>query len=87
MIAKKNVVGTKLKSLVRSMSEGVEDVSSTISRRMASLDRLNVFESELDIEEDKSRIANLVCDLFIEVFELKERRNWLRKRAVQLILQ
>lgn len=69
------------------MSEGVEDVSSTISRRMASLDRLNVFESELDIEEDKSRIANLVCDLFIEVFELKERRNWLRKRAVQLILQ
>lgn len=28
-----------------------------------------------------------VCDIFLEVFELKEKNNWLRKQAVVIILQ
>ncbi|OZJ02267.1 hypothetical protein BZG36_04700 [Bifiguratus adelaidae] len=28
-----------------------------------------------------------LCDLFIEIFELKERNNWLRRQAVVIILQ
>jgi sorting nexin-25 len=28
-----------------------------------------------------------ICDLFIELFQLKEKNNWLRKQAIVLILQ
>lgn len=28
-----------------------------------------------------------ICDLFVEIFELKQKENWLRRQAVVIILQ
>jgi hypothetical protein len=32
-------------------------------------------------------ITETLCDLFLEIFELKEKNNWLRRQAVMIILQ
>ncbi|RUS26732.1 hypothetical protein BC938DRAFT_484194, partial [Jimgerdemannia flammicorona] len=37
--------------------------------------------------EGMTRFTEPLCDLFIEVFELKEKNNWLRRQAVVIILQ
>jgi len=85
---KQSFVGAKFRSIVRSVSEGVEDVGLTFSRNATTLDRLREKPVDSDLEEDeKSRITSHLCDLFIEVFELKDKTNWLRKQAVQVILQ
>ena len=36
---------------------------------------------------EKLPIAESLCDLFLELFELKEKNNWLRRQAVMIILQ
>ncbi|KAI8342056.1 PXA domain-containing protein [Chlamydoabsidia padenii] len=37
--------------------------------------------------EVMTRFTEPLCDLFIEMFELKEKNNWLRRQAVMIILQ
>lgn len=37
--------------------------------------------------EGMTSFTEPLCDLFIEVFELKEKNNWLRRQAVVIILQ
>ncbi|KAI8092564.1 PXA domain-containing protein [Halteromyces radiatus] len=37
--------------------------------------------------EGMTRFTEPLCDLFIEMFELKEKNNWLRRQAVVIILQ
>ncbi|KAI9032587.1 PXA domain-containing protein [Phycomyces nitens] len=37
--------------------------------------------------EGITRFTEPLCDLFIEMFELKEKNNWLRRQAVVIILQ
>ncbi|KAI8369312.1 PXA domain-containing protein [Radiomyces spectabilis] len=37
--------------------------------------------------EGVTRLTEPLCDLFIEMFELKEKNNWLRRQAVVIILQ
>ena len=47
-----------------------------------------VLEGTKPVEHDRAaRFTEPLCDLFIEVFELKEKNNWLRRQAVQIILE
>ena len=39
------------------------------------------------VPEGITRFTEPLCDLFIEMFELKEKNNWLRRQAVVIILQ
>lgn len=41
---------------------------------------------KVDVEV-MTRFTEPLCDLFIEMFELKEKNNWLRRQAVMIILQ
>lgn len=45
-------------------------------------------EAELNAFEDKEAepFVKPICDLFLEVFELNRKRNWLRGRAVVVVL-
>jgi sorting nexin-25 len=37
--------------------------------------------------EGTTRFTDSLCDLFIEMFELREKNNWLRRQAVIIVLQ
>lgn len=37
--------------------------------------------------EGSTRFTDSLCDLFIEMFELREKNNWLRRQAVVIVLQ
>ncbi|KAI5776163.1 PXA domain-containing protein [Geopyxis carbonaria] len=56
-----------------------------------SIDEVNVIaeaEAELSAFEDKEAepFVKPICDLFLEVFELNQKSNWLRGRAVVVVL-
>lgn len=40
-----------------------------------------------DQAEEATNLTESLCDLFVEMFELKEKNNWLRRQALVIILQ
>lgn len=68
--------------------------SSSRSKMVNSTDinTVNVTESSTELPdslkaEGITRFTEPLCDLFIEMFELKDKTNWLRRQAVVIILQ
>ncbi|CEP07570.1 hypothetical protein [Parasitella parasitica] len=58
----------------------------------ADISSVNVMESSNELPdslkaEGITKFTEPLCDLFIEMFELKDKTNWLRRQAVVIILQ
>ncbi|KAL0074151.1 PXA domain-containing protein [Phycomyces blakesleeanus] len=70
----------------RMMLDGLEINSDSLSNSFGNVELSN--EALKPVEnEGITRFTEPLCDLFIEMFELKEKNNWLRRQAVVIILQ
>jgi sorting nexin-25 len=49
-------------------------------------DSIDAFGKASEVE-GTTRFTDSLCDLFIEMFELREKNNWLRRQAVVIVLQ
>ena len=47
----------------------------------------NAVAGQAGLEEGLTYFTAPICDLFVTLFELKEKNNWLRKQAILIILQ
>ncbi|KAI7886398.1 PXA domain-containing protein [Mucor mucedo] len=71
---------------------GSPPASSSSSRSNTKLADSTTLSSATDLPdslkaEGITRFTEPLCDLFIEMFELKDKTNWLRRQAVVIILQ
>ncbi|ORZ21687.1 PXA domain-domain-containing protein [Absidia repens] len=64
----------------------VDETMHTAAAAAAAAASMGSDLKHVDVE-GMTRFTEPLCDLFIEMFELKEKNNWLRRQAVMIILQ
>ncbi|KAI8968665.1 PXA domain-containing protein [Pilobolus umbonatus] len=81
-----------MKNLYKTVAAGIDDILvgpsmlDLITQRLSEQVIEFSQEGELQLKSD-TKLTEPLCDLFIEMFELKDKTNWLRRQAVVVILQ
>ncbi|KAG0305867.1 Intermediate filament protein [Dissophora globulifera] len=84
-----------MKHIYQTVSEGLDDMFSggppTVLGNITKQLSNQMMQFTMDMDDEEKLISKSppepLCDLFIELFELKEKNNWLRRQAVVIILQ
>ncbi|KAI8140894.1 PXA domain-containing protein [Fennellomyces sp. T-0311] len=67
--------------------EHVEEAAAAAAAAAAVTSDPEFSDTLKNVPEGITKFTEPLCDLFIEMFELKEKNNWLRRQAVVIILQ
>ncbi|CAM0135373.1 unnamed protein product [Umbelopsis sp. WA50703] len=73
-------------SAAASLGLNIQQAETASSETLQSRAAANRF-AKLPEAEETIKFADSLCDLFIEMFELREKNNWLRRQAVVIVLQ
>lgn len=77
-------------TIIQRLSQQVDDVTNVTSNGTVQDDDLvNKFVGSTvpGVKEGLTYFTGPICDLFVTLFELKEKNNWLRRQAILIILQ
>lgn len=79
-------VAAAVVSAAASLGLNIQQPETASSATLQSGAAANRF-AKLPEAEETIKFADSLCDLFIEMFELREKNNWLRRQAVVIVLQ
>lgn len=77
-------------TIIQRLSQQVDDISSVNSNGIVQDDDLVnkvVASTTPGVKEGLTYFTGPICDLFVTLFELKDKNNWLRRQAILIILQ